>query len=373
MIYLDYAADTPVREEVLKTFCEATKTYVANPNAGHKLGLEAKLAITEATEKIASYLKVKPEEIIYTSGATEANNLAIKGIANEYKRYGKHMITTYLEHSSVTGPMLYLEQQGYEIDYVDLLPNGKVDTDHLKELLRPDTILVSISAVDSELGVCQDISALGEMISEYPNCHFHVDATQAIGKIQVDLEKVDLITLAPHKFFGLHGVGILIKKEMIHLEPLIHGGISTTTYRSGTPTAALILSAERALHLIKEDQKIYYDKVVTLNQLIREKLKGYNEVIINSPETASPFILNLSIKGVKPYVFQQQLAERGVFISTKSACSTANTPSRPVYALTKDRKRALATLRISLSYLTTEEEAQAFIQIFEQCYNELKK
>lgn len=372
MIYLDYAADTPVREEVLKTFCEATKAYVANPNVGHKLGKEAKLAITKATEEIAEYLKVKPEEIIYTSGATEANNLAIKGIANEYKRYGKHMITTYLEHSSVTGPMLYLEQQGYEIDYVDLLPNGKVDTEHLKELLRPDTILVSIGAVDSELGICQDITTLGNIISEYPHCYFHVDATQAIGKVNIDFQKVDLITLTPHKFFGLHGIGVLIKRENVHVEPLIHGGISTTTYRSGTPTAALILSAKEALGLIMEDQKKYYDKIVLLNKMIREKLSKYNEVMINSPENASPFILNLSIKGVKPYVFQEKMAEREVFISTKSACSTANTPSRPVYALTKDRKRALATLRISLSYLTTEEEIQDFIQIFEQCYNEVK-
>ena len=166
---------------------------------------------------------------------------------------------------------------------------------------------------------------------------------------------------------------MLIKKENVHVEPLIHGGISTTTYRSGTPTAALILSAREALGLIIEDQKKYHDKIVGFNKMIREKLKGYNEVMINSPEDASPFILNLSVKGIKPYVFQEKMAEREVFISTKSACSTANTPSRPVYALTKDRKRALATLRISLSYLTTEEEIEAFIQIFDQCYNELRK
>ena len=372
MIYLDYAADTPVREEVLETFCYATKKYIANPNTSHQMGRDAKDAIMEATDKIAYYLGVKSQEIIYTSGATEANNLAIKGIAHEYKRQGKHMITTYLEHSSVTGPMMYLEEQGYEIDYVDLLPNGKVDLKHLKELLREDTILVSISAVDSELGICQDIHLIGEIIANYPKCHFHVDATQAIGKIAFNFNNVDLVTLAPHKFFGLHGIGVLIKKEETHITPLIHGGISTTAYRSGTPTAALILAMEKAIYFILEDQKKYYNEIKRLNELIRKELKGYNEVTINSPEMASPFILNFSIKGIKPAVMQEELAKRKVFISTKSACSAANTPSRPVYALTKDRKRALTTLRVSLSYLTTDKEVQEFLHIFRQCYKELK-
>lgn len=373
MIYLDYAADTPVRDEVLEAFNEASRTYFANPNANHKLGKIVKTCLEETTNEIAELLKVKPQEIIYTSGATESNNLALKGIAEQYSRKGKHIITTYLEHSSVTGPISYLQGKGFEVDFVDILPDGRIDLNHLKELLRKDTLLVSIAYVDSELGIKQDIEEIAQLLSDYPNCFFHVDATQAVGKVPVHIENVDLVTFTAHKLYGLHGVGALIKKEKIFLTPVIHGGLSTTAFRSGTPTAALIVSMKKALVLAMEEMEVSYAHAERFNKIIREELKKYANVEINSSEKAVPYILNLSLKGMKASEFQAKLEEQGIYVSTKSACTTPNTPSRPVLALTKDRKRAMSTLRISLSHLTTEEEIQSFLTSFNTCYEQLNK
>lgn len=373
MIYLDYAADTPACHEVLEAFTQASHTYFANPNANHTLGKKAKLCLEENTNEIATMFKVKPEEIIYTSGATESNNLAIKGIAEHYGRKGKHLITTYLEHSSVTGPMSYLQEKGYEIDFVDILPNGEVDLEHLQELLRPDTILVSIAYVDSELGVLQNINEIGKLIATYPNCFFHVDATQAIGKVAIDTTYIDLMTFTAHKVYGIHGIGALIKKEKIFLTPSIHGGLSTTPFRSGTPSLALIISMKKALELAFAHESTHYEQVRALNMLLREQLAHYPNVQINSSDKAIPYILNVSLKGIKASDFHAKLEEKDIYVSTKSACTTPNTPSRPVMALTKDRKRALSTLRISLSHLTTKEEVKTFLEVFDACYQELSK
>lgn len=373
MIYLDYAANTPVDEEVLDTFVEVSKTFMANPNSTHRLGREAKERMDQATEHIASILGVKVNEIIYTSGATESNNLAIKGIANEYKRYGKHIITTYLEHSSVTGTVTALQNKGYEVDFVDILEDGKIDIEHLKELIREDTILVSIGYVDSEIGIIQDVNSIGEVLKDYPHCYFHVDATQAVGKIPVDFSIIDLITFTAHKFYGLDGCGVLIKKEGINLEPLIHGGISTTTFRSGTPTLALVAATEKALELAVNRMPNTLESVRELNQHIRKAFLEYKKLKINSPIEASPYILNFSVPGVRSMDFQDELEKQDVFVSTKSACCQANTVSRPVYALSKDRKVALSTLRVSLSHRTTMEEVEQFLGIFKECYSNLVK
>lgn len=373
MIYLDYAANTPVSSEVLAVFEESTRKYIANPNASHRLGRLAKEKINEATAQIATLLGVSPSEIIYTSGATEANNLAIKGICEQYKRYGKHIITTYLEHSSVTSPIVGLQNSGFEVDFVDILPNGQIDLEHLKELIRPDTILISISYVDSELGGIQPIDAISQIVKTYKHCYLHVDATQAIGKVPVNLSTAHLITFAPHKFYGMNGIGILIKKEGILLKPLIEGGVSTTTYRSGSPTLALIVSSVTALELAIKNLDIHYEKVQAYNTTLRKTLSCYKWLQINSDVSGSPYILNMSLKGVNAGVLQEQLEAQDIFIATKSACCTLNTPSRPVYAVTKDKKLALSTLRISLSHLTTEDEINTFLASFKASYESLTK
>lgn len=370
MIYLDYAADTPASEEVLEAFVTATRAFVANPNAAHALGYAAKEHIEQQTAHIAQLLGVQPEEIIYTSGATEANNLAIKGILEEYKRYGKHVITTLMEHSSVTGPFSYMQALGYEVDYVRVLSDGTVDLEHLKELLRPDTIFVSTAYVDSECGVVQPVGQIADLVHQMPHCFYHVDATQAVGKIPVHFEKIDLVTLTAHKINGLHGVGVLIKKAEVQLKPLHHGGLSTTAFRSGTPSLALITSLDCALTTALNRQEARYEAVTKLNRWVREKLAAYPQVKMNSPQTASPYILNFSIMGVKANLFKEALAAKEIYIATKSACTSPNTPSRPVLAMTNDRKRAMSMLRLSLSHLTTVEELEQFMAVFDSCYHE---
>lgn len=369
MIYLDYAANTPVSEEVLTCFCEASKQYIANPNSTHSMGRMANERLNACTAQILAFLELKDCEVIYTSGATESNNLAIKGIAEKYQRNGKHIITTYLEHSSVNGAVAALQNSGFEVEYVDIDENGAVDLNHLKALLRKDTILVSVCYVDSELGTQQPIEAISELLKSYPNCRFHVDATQAVGKIPVSLSCADLATFAPHKFYGLNGSGVLIKKEGVMLEPQIHGGISTTPYRSGTPALAMIAATARALELSYGKMAEKHQHVMLLNQMLRSALSRYPKIKLNSTDICVPYILNVSIIGAKTTEFIAELEQHEIYVSSKSACCAPNTVSRPVYAMTKDKKRALSTLRVSISHLTTEEEIKTFLEVFDVCYN----
>lgn len=371
MIYLDYSATTPVNEEVLKVFNKVCLEYPGNSNSLHSLGIKSKELEDYATEKIAKLLKVKPSELIYTSGSSESNNTAIKGVCNKYKNRGNHIITTNLEHSSVIAPLNYLTKEGFIVDYVKIKDNGLVDIDNLKELLTDETILVSISIVDSEIGLRQNIDEIGKLLKEYPKCIFHVDCTQGIGKINIDFTNIDLASISAHKFYGLKGIGLLIKKENIVIEPLIHGGKSTTIYRSGTPPLPLIVSLMKALELIIPNIDKNYEYITKLNNIIKDKLSTYELVHINSTENSIPHILNFSLLKIKPETFIHALEEYNIFISTKSACSKSNTISSSVYALTKNEELSYQTLRISLSYLTTIEEVNKFLEVFDICYKRL--
>lgn len=371
MVYLDYAANTPVDEVVLEAFCKINREYYGNANAKHAMGEEANHLIKKTSESIKEMFSASQMEVIYTSGASEGNNLAIKGIARAYRENGKHIISTCLEHSSVSGALTYLQNLGYEIDLVDIKEDGTVNLNHLKELLRTDTVLVSIAYVDSELGVVQPMKEIGELVAEYPNCYFHVDATQAVGKILVHCDNIDCLTFTPHKFYGLNGMGVLLRREGVILDPQIHGGDSTSIYRSGTPVPAFATAIYEALSLSIANIEERYNIVLQHNNWLKQQMEKYPLVRMNSPRTSLPYFLNLSVKGIKAAVFQKALNEKQIYLSTKSACSTPNTPSRAVFAVTKDRKNAMCSWRISLSYLTTKEELLEFMKAFEACYKEL--
>lgn len=371
MIYLDYSATTPVNQEVLDSFAKACNMYPGNPNSLHKLGVASKTMIDKATNQIASIMGVKAEEIIYTSGSSESNNLAIKGICLMYQNRGKHIITTDLEHSSIYGPIDYLLTLGFEVSYVKLTSECKVDLDDLKRLMRDDTVLVTINSVNSELGIEQPVNEIGELLKNYPKCYFHVDMTQSVGKVNVNCSNIDLISFSAHKFFGLKGIGVLIKKERIEMEPLIHGGKSTTKYRSGTPALPLIVSLAKALRLATENLNNDYKYISELNSYLRSELKKYDKVFVNSPAAAIPHILNISVVGVKPETLLHALEEHEIYISTQSACSSSHSESRAVYAVTGDESRATSSVRISLSKLTTKNELDEFLNIFDKCYARL--
>lgn len=373
MIYLDYSANTPSDHAVLARFCNTETQFIGNPNSHHSAGRKANAALSQITESVSARLGVQPSEIIYTSGASEANNLAIKGIARASRHCGKHIISTPLEHASVSGPLTYLQEQGYEIDLVNIGRDGKVDLAQLRELLRKDTVLVAVCAVDSELGTIQPIREIAEILEDYPNCRFHVDATQAIGKIDFSFDGIDTASLAAHKFYGLNGSGILYKRKDLVIEPLIHGGVSTTLYRSGTPALSLAAALDTALELALTELTERNLIVKARNEALRAALSAYPRVRINSPDGAVPHILNISVQGVKAGDFQAALDKAGICVSVKSACSVEGTPSRAVFAVSRDRKNALSSWRISLSHLTTEDEIAQFLKAFDICYKELVK
>ena len=271
MIYLDYAASTPVDKKVLDLYYDTVLKYYANPNSSHKLGIEARNLIDDSTNNIASILGVLPCEIIYTSGASESNNLVIKGICERYKNRGKHILISALEHNSIVSASTYFQERGFEVELIPVNKDGLIDITALKSLLRDDTILVSVCYVDSEIGLKQPIEAIGKILKEYPNCVFHADASQAVGKISTNFNNVDLVTITPHKFYGLNGIGIVIKKKDISLTSQINGGKSLTIYRSGTPDTASIVSLKLALEIAVENLSNRYDYIKELSETLKQE------------------------------------------------------------------------------------------------------
>ena len=373
MIYLDYSATTPTNKDVLDSFNEVSIKYFANPNSLHKLGVEAKALIDNATNQIKDILKIKDKEVIYTSGASESNNLALKGIALAYQNRGKHIITTEFEHSSVYSPLSYLSSLGFEVDVLKTDEFGKVDLDNLRELIREDTILVSIASVNSEIGIIQPIREISSIVKKYPKCFLHVDMTQSMTKIDIGLDDIDLISFSGHKFYGIKGIGCLLKNSKIKLIPIIHGGKSTSIYRSGTPATSLITSISKALRLGYVDLDKKYKYVEELNKDLRDFFSNIDGVVINSNCYCSPYILNISILGIKPETILHALEEKDIYISTQTACSSNSNFSKGILTLTRDEERAKSSVRISLSYLTTKEELDTFKKEFITIYNNLKE
>jgi len=369
MIYLDYSATTPVNSEVLDTYVKVSKDYFGNPNSLHKLGVEAKKLIDASTNQIANILGFKSSEVIYTSGASEANNMAIKGVCLKYSNRGKHIITTELEHSSIVAPIAYLQRQGFEVEFVKLDNNGVVDIEDLKSKLRDDTLLVTIASVSSEVGVRQPIEEIGKLLKDYPKVYFHSDITQSIGKDKVDLTNVDLASFSGQKFYGMKGVGGLIKKENIIIEPLIHGGKSTTIFRSGTPATPLIVSLSKALRLAVENYEDKVRYVKDLNKYLCDKLSKL-DVSINSNDYCIPHILNFSLNNIKPETMLHALENDDIYISTQTACSTGDY-SKVVYAVTLDEDKARRSMRVSISHLTTKEELDKFVDSLEKNISKL--
>lgn len=371
MIYLDYAANHPVDPAVLARFCAVERAFIGNPNAAHPAGQAAKAEMGRITSSISALLGAQPSEVIYTSGATEANNLALQGLALTGRHTGRHILSTPLEHASVGRCLDHLQAQGYEVDLLQLRPDGTVDLAQLEALLRTDTILVAVCAVDSELGTIQPLRQIQELLKRYPGCRLHVDATQAVGRIPISFSGIDTLSLSLHKLGGLNGSGLLLKRQNLTLAPLFHGGTGASIYRSGTPTLALAAAAECALRLALEQMPARSRCIDARQKQLSAGLSAYPRVTLNTPPSAAAHILNLSVQGVKGTRFQRALSERGVCVSVRSACSTDGAPSRAVFALCQDRRRALCAWRVSLSHLTTASDIQGFLAAFEICYRDL--
>jgi cysteine desulfurase len=237
-------------------------------------------------------------------------------------------------------------------------------------MIRDDTILVSVCSVDSEIGIRQPIEKIASIIKEYPNCYFHTDATQAIGKVMIDYSLVDLITITPHKFYGLSGIGILIKRSNISITAQIDGGKSITIYRSGTPTLALIVSSAKALKLAYDEEKSSYDYILKLNNIIKNGLVKYKRVHINSTANSINNIINFSVKGIRAIDLERRLESYSIYVSTKTSCCPIETPSKLVYALTRDKSLSSSSIRLSISSFTTLDDVLEFLRVFDIIYKE---
>ena len=367
MIYLDYAANTPVDKRVLDSYVDATNKYIANPNSSHYAGRFAREAIDKVSEDLAKFFKCDKDGIIYTSGSSESNNLVIKGIMEYNHDKGNKIIISALEHSSIVAPCNYLAGKGIDVSVIPLNSEGTIDLDILKKELDENVVLVSICAVDSELGTVQPIDEVAKIVKEYnKDIVFHTDATQAIGKVNLDYSNVDFITFAPHKFFGLNGFGCLVNRNYLKMVPIIHGGKSTTIFRSGTPVTANVVAMGTAFNIATSELDERYKYLEKLNKKLREEFKNIDCIHINSPEGTIPNTLNISLVGKDTKKILEQLEEKEIYLSTTTACALGSAPSKSVLAITGSEELASNTLRISMSHLTKEEDIDLFLKEFKK-------
>lgn len=372
MIYLDYSATTPVDIDVFDTLSKVTKNYIGNPNSMHSLGQKSMELLESATKQIADIFGVSSNEIVYTGGSTESNNMAIIGAALANHKKGKHIIVSKLEHPSIYVICDYLKSIGFEISYVKNDSDGLIDFDDLKKMIREDTILVSISAVNSEIGIRQPLKMIRQIIKkENIGTVFHSDMTQAIGKVSVNMRDTDLASVSGQKIFGPKGIGFLYKSSMIKVTPLLYGS-TKENINPGTPPLPLIAALSKAVRLANENLEKKERFVTLLNEKIVNTLSKYPNILFNKTKYSIPHILNISVMDVMPEVMVHALANHEIYVSSNTACSSGEV-SNAVLAVYNDLNRAKHTIRISLSHVTTTEEINRFLEVFKEEYEKLSK
>ena len=376
-VYLDYAATTPVDKRVAeKMIPYLTETFGNPASNSHAFGWEAEEAVEKARADIAALINADPKEIIFTSGATESDNLAIKGAANFYKTKGKHLITVKTEHKAVLDTMRELERQGFEVTYLGVQENGLIDLEELKAAIRDDTILISVMWVNNEIGVVQDIPAIGEICREC-KIIFHVDAAQACGKVPVDVEaaKIDLLSMSGHKVYGPKGIGALYvrRKPRVRLEAQMHGGGHERGFRSGTLPTHQIVGMGEAFRIAKEELKQDMAHYRKLRDIFLKGIEGIEEVYINGDlEHRAPNNLNVSFNFVEGESLIMAVKELAV--SSGSACTSASLePSYVLRALGRNDELAHSSLRITFGRMTTEEEVQFAAELIKSKIGKLRE
>lgn len=375
MIYLDNCATTKPFPSVIESYRQVSDAYFANPSSIHALGAEVDRLQQKGREQAATILDVDPEEIVFTSGGTEGNNIAIKGIAFEHKARGNHIITTEVEHPSVYEACKSLEKHGFHITYLPVNEFGVIDIHHLEQAITDETILVSIMHVNNEIGSIQPVLEAGKLLQKYPKITFHVDAVQSLGKVSLPLEQsgIDLCTFSGHKIHGLKGTGILYVRQGTALYPLFHGGGQEREFRSGTENVAGNVAFVRALRLIKEKEAEHREALMRKKERMLARLSEVSGVHINNPNDGAPHIINVSVPPLKPEVVIHALYEKDIVISTQSACSSKRSDvSRVLEACGHSLERASSGLRISMSYETTDAEVDEFCEVFPKVIRELK-
>lgn len=375
MIYLDNSATTHPHPEVLDSFQKVAAQYYANPSSVHSFGGNAERLLDRSRKQAAQLLHVDPQEVIFTSGGTEGNNMAVKGIAFQHQARGKHLITTTVEHPSVMEAFRALETLGFEVTYINVDQNGKVNPEDLEMALREDTILVSVMSVNNELGTIQPIREIGQILKHYPKVFFHVDHVQGIGKINFSIKEwgVDLCTISGHKIHGLKGTGALIVQKHVSLFPLLHGGSQESEVRAGTENLPGTVALVKALRLLYENYDGKNDHLIRMRNQLWKGIEQHESCVLNSPKDGTSHIINFSIPGYKPEVVIHALGHQDIFISTKSACSSKQPDvSAVLKACNLDYERTTSALRVSLSTENTSEEITVFLEVLGQTIEKLQ-
>ena len=365
MIYFDNAATTKIYDDALTSYVQVSQKFFGNPSSLHQLGVDAYQVLTKARAQVASLLSVQPEEIFFTSGGTESNNWAIKGTALEKSVFGKHIITTKIEHPSVIQTCKQLERFGFEVTYLDVDSKGIVSVDQLKESLRKDTILVSVMAVNNEVGAVQPIAEIAKVLEEYPSIHFHVDCVQAVERASqlLSIGRIDLLSLSAHKFHGPRGVGIMYKKFGRKIQALLTGGGQEKGERSTTENLPGIVATTKALRMALEEESVTGE----LRSQLWKELATKPEIRIFSPEDGASHVLCFAIKGVRGEVVVHAFETHGIYISTTSACSSKKVDSSStLYAMDVPTEWATGAVRVSFSNDNTKEEVEQFINVLHQ-------
>lgn len=365
MIYFDNAATTKIYDDALTSYVQVSQKFFGNPSSLHQLGVDAFQVLTKARAQVASLLSVQPEEIFFTSGGTESNNWAIKGTALEKSVFGKHIITTKIEHSSVLQTCKQLERFGFEVTYLDVDSKGIVNVEQLKESLRKDTILVSVMAVNNEVGAVQPIAEIAKVLEEYPSIHFHVDCVQAVERASqlLSIGRIDLLSLSAHKFHGPRGVGIMYKKFGRKIQALLTGGGQEKGERSTTENLPGIVATTKALRMALEEKSVTGE----LRSQLWNELATKPEIRIFSPEDGASHVLCFAIKGVRGEVVVHAFENHGIYISTTSACSSKKADSSStLYAMDVPTEWATGAVRVSFSNDNTKEEVEQFIKVLHQ-------
>ena len=368
MVYLDYSATTPMAFEALDTYVKVSKEYVGSISSNNKAGERVKEMLKKTTKEISDMFNILEEEVIYTNGATEANNMALIGVSLANRKRGKHIIVSCLEHPSIYTICKYLESIGFEISYVQNDEEGLVSFEDLKHLIREDTILVSICAVNHETGVRQPLKMLRQIIKkENEYTLFHSDLSQALGKTQVNFKDIDLGSVSAHKIYGPKGIGFLYKNNAVKITPLLYGNIKNPMFKPGEISLPLVVSMKDAIKSsIKDlDKKERY--INLLNERIVDKLSKIDGIIINKTKYSIPHILNISFDKLSGETVANTLSNKDYFVSANSNSEI----STSVMALYNDLERSKRTIRISLSHLTTVLEINRFLETFEVEYSKL--
>lgn len=373
MIYFDNSATTPIFPQSLDAYIKTSQRIIGNPSSLHDLGNQANRLLQQARKQIAELITVTPDEIYFTSGGTEGDNWVLKGTMIEKREYGNHMIISGIEHPAVSETAEQLKSLGVEVSIAPVNNQGFVIVDELKKLIRKDTVLVSIMAVNNEIGSIQPILEISELLKEYPKIHFHVDAVQAIGKVSLSewlTERVDFATFSAHKFHGPRGIGFIYWKKGRRLAPLLNGGGQEKNQRSGTENVPAIVAMAKALRIALDRKLQKPDHTKHLKEALINALKAYEKVTIFSEgEDYAPHILCFSLKGIRGEVLVHALEEKQIFISTTSACSSRkHLASSTLHAIHVPDDLATSAVRISLDESNSMAEVEQFMIIFKQLY-----